>query len=103
MFFQTLGGALFVSVAQNVFDNRLLAGVKIAARGLESIVLKVGATNLKDHVPAALLPGVQLAYNKALIDTFYVSVALSCLTIVGSLGIEWNKSVKGKKIETVAA
>ena len=103
MFFQTLGGALFVSVAQNVFDNRLLAGVKVAAPGLESIVLKVGATSLKDHVPAALLPGVQAAYNRALIDTFYVSVALSSLTIIGSLGIEWNRSVKGKKIETIAA
>ena len=68
-------------------------------------MLTTGATSLKDAVTrqdASLLPGVLTAYNSALVQTFYVSVAMSSLAIFGAAGIEW-KSVKGKKIETVAA
>lgn len=103
MFFQTLGGALFVSVAQNVFNNRLLSGIIQYAPAVDlGMVLKLGATNLKNHVPQASLPGVQFAYNAALTQTFYVSVAMSCMTLIGSVLVEW-KSVKGKKIEMAAA
>lgn len=103
MFTQILGGALFISVGQNVFTNRLLSGLQSQVPGLDpTIVLKVGATSLKEAVPARFLDSVQVAYNKALTDTWYVSVALSCLSIIGAAFMEW-KSVKGKKIETVAA
>jgi hypothetical protein len=43
---------------------------------------------------------VQVAYNRAIVQTWYVSVALACMTVVGAAFIEW-KSVKGKKIEAV--
>ncbi|KAF3481676.1 uncharacterized protein GIQ15_04435 [Arthroderma uncinatum] len=103
MFCQTLGGALFVSVAQNVFTNKLVSGVVEAAPGLDaSLVLRVGATQLKTMIPPQFLDGVQIAYNNALTNTWYVSVALAALTIIGAAGMEW-KSVKGKKIEAGAA
>lgn len=100
MFIQTFGGALFVSVAQNVFTNRLVSGLLKEARGFDaSMILRLGATSLKKAVPPEFLPGVILAYNRALTQTWYVAVAMSCLTVIGSLAMEW-KSVKGKKIET---
>ena len=106
MFAQTFGGALFISVAQNVFTNRLLKNLLQNVPTLNpAIVLQTGATSLKHAVTASnpsLLPGVLTAYNNALVQTYYVSVALAALSIFGALGIEW-KSVKGKKIETVAA
>ncbi|KAI9792094.1 MAG: MFS sugar transporter [Peltula sp. TS41687] len=103
VFSQSLGGALFVSVGQNVFNNRLIAGLRTAAPGLDpSIVLNVGATSLKSQIPQQYLSGVILAYNKAVTQTFYVSVAMACLTIIGALSLEW-KSVKGKKIVAAAA
>lgn len=103
IFSQTLGGALFVSVGQNVFTNRLASGLMEAAPELDpAVVLSVGATNLKDVVPSQFLDGVQVAYNNALANTWYVSVALSALSIVAGFGMEW-KSVKGKKVDASAA
>jgi hypothetical protein len=100
---QTFGGALFVSVAQNVFNNRLISEIPKQAPGLNpQIILHVGATSLKNQVPAAVLPGVQRAYNTALTQTWYISVAMSCLEIIGAVFVEW-KSVKGVKPGGVAA
>ncbi|OQO09092.1 hypothetical protein B0A48_05983 [Cryoendolithus antarcticus] len=103
MFSQTLGGALFISVAQNVFTNSLLKNVIAAAPSLDTAkILSTGATNLKNAVPIELLPAVQMAYNNALRDTFYVGVATAVASILGAVMFEW-KSVKGKKIEMTAA
>jgi hypothetical protein len=99
MFTQMFGGALFVSVGQNVFTNRLLSGLMQEAQGFDaSMILKLGATTLKTAVPTEYLPGVLVAYNRALTQTWYVSVAMACLTVLGTAALEW-KSVKGKKIE----
>lgn len=99
MFTQTFGGALFVSVGQNVFANRLFTGLVQEAEGFDpAMILRLGATTVKQAVPPQFLDGVLVAYNRALTQTWYVSVALSCLTIIGTVGLEW-KSVKGKKIE----
>lgn len=98
----TLGGALFISVAQNVFTNRLIANLATAAPNIPSqIVLKTGATELKDAVlkiDAVSLDGVQIAYNNALMSAFYVSVAMAALSIFGSAFVEWA-SVKGDRTE----
>lgn len=103
MFSQTLGGAIFVSVAQNVFTNELLKGVKQAVPGLNpAIILQVGATSLKDKIPAQYLPAVQEAYNTAIVNTFYVGVAVGTLGAVGGALWSW-RSVKGKKVEMAAA
>lgn len=103
MFTQTLGGALFVSVAQNVFTNSLLRNVQTIVPNLDPmVVLAAGATTLQKEIPAQYLAGVREAYNSAITDTFYVGVTTAALSIIGALAMEW-KSIKGKKIEAVAA
>jgi EmrB/QacA subfamily drug resistance transporter len=103
MFFQTLGGALFISVGQNVFTNKLVSGLKAAVPDLDpAIVLRTGATELKTAIGEQYRDGVLRAYNDALTNSYYVAAALATLSIVGSLAVEW-KSVKGKKIEVMAA
>ena len=102
IFVQTLGGALFVSVGQNIFTNKLSQGLKLYAPGIDpKIVLSTGATSIQQTIDKADLPGVTLAYNDALTQTFLVAAIMASLSIVGSLTIEW-KSVKGKKIEMAA-
>ena len=99
MFSQTLGGALFISVAQNVFTNSLISKLKQVVPQLDAqTVLSVGATSLKQAIPAQFLGGVQSAYNDTLMNTFYVSAAMATISIFGAVAFEW-KSVKGKKIE----
>ena len=101
-FCSTLGGALFIAVGQNIFTNRLSTNLATDVPILNpSIVLNTGATSLRDAVGSASLEGVLKAYNDALTHTYYVSVAVACLSIIGALGMEW-KSVKGKKTEAVA-
>ena len=92
-FSQGLGGAIFVSVANNVFDNELAKGLKGIAGIDPAAIVNAGATNLRKTVPAAALPQVLTAYNHALTSGFYVAVGLSCAAIVGALAVEW-KSVK---------
>lgn len=101
MFSQTLGGSIFVQVAQNVFTNQL--SKEIQGAGLDAgIVLGVGATELRDSVPAVHLPEVLVAYSKALTNTWYVSVAMAVISLIPALFVPW-KSVKDKKVEMVTA
>ncbi|KAG7283963.1 hypothetical protein NEMBOFW57_010321 [Staphylotrichum longicolle] len=100
VFMQTLGGALFVAVAQNIFTNKLVQYVAEYVPEIPdpSFILGVGATSVAQVVDPALLPGVKLAFNDALTQTFIVFTALSAISIVGALAVEW-KSVKGKPVE----
>ena len=92
-FGQSLGGAVFVSVAQNIFTNKLkdylmhIQGINVG------VVIEAGATNIKHVVPPELLRPVLIAFNHALTQAFYVGLAMACLAIVGALTMEW-KSIK---------
>lgn len=104
MFSQTLGGALFIAVAQNVFENQLISNIAAAhIPGVEpQEVVNTGATEIQSVIAPHLLPAVLNAYNAAVTHTFYVSVALACLSILGAVFVPWN-SVKGKKLVMAAA
>lgn len=96
MFLQTIGGAVFVAVAQSIFGNELVEAVTAAAgKTFVAAVQGGGATVLRNPqiVPPALLPDILVLYNTALTHTWYISVALACLSIVGALAVEW-KSIK---------
>ena len=93
MFSQFLGGAVFISVGNNIFDSQLAKDVaEISGLNVASIVA-TGATELRSIVSASMLPQVLLAYNDALRSTFYLATALACITIFGSVAMQW-KSVK---------
>ena len=97
MFSQTLGGAVFISVGNNIFDARLAHYLgKISGVNVGSIAA-IGATDLQNMVPASLLPQILLAYNNALRATFYLVTALTCCTIFGSLTMEWKSVKKGQQ------
>ena len=97
MFCQTLGGAVFISVGNNLFDSKLASGLADISGINIGAVASAGATEIRDMVPAALLPQVLSAYNAALQDTFYLVTALTCTTIVGALLMEWKSVKKGKQ------
>ena len=99
MFAQTLGGALFISVGQNVFQNQLIKNLAQQIPELPAIqglVATTGATQLKSAITSkfpGLLDRVLIAYDAAIAQTFYVSVAMGALSILGAVVVEW-KSVK---------
>lgn len=98
-FFQTFGGAVFVSVGQNVFLDKLIA--RVAATVPRSsfnpaIIASTGATELRHIVPPQALPVVLQAYNWAIVNgPMVVSVILACLTVLGAVGMEWKNLKKG--------
>lgn len=98
-FFQTLSGAVFVAVGQNVYLNRLASSLRRDLPDLDpNLVLHIGATDLKHAVPAADLGVVKAAYSNALTHMWKICVIMACLTCLGAAAIEW-RSVKGDKGE----
>lgn len=67
MFSQTLGGALFVAVAQNIFLNDLTLGIQKLIPGFSVKVLyqSTGATSVRQMLGESnpLLPKVLEAYS----------------------------------------
>ncbi|KAK0937982.1 hypothetical protein LTR29_010430 [Friedmanniomyces endolithicus] len=98
MFWQNLGGAIFVSVGQNVFESRLVSAlVHLDIGGLSAAqIVNTGATELRSVVPAEKLGELLGIYNDAVRQVFVVGTILACLAAVGAVGLEW-RSVKGKQ------
>ncbi|KAJ5326635.1 hypothetical protein MYU51_014499 [Penicillium brevicompactum] len=98
VFAQTLGGALFVSIGNNVFSNKLVENLAKYAPHLDpAVVIRAGATSLARVVDKADLAGVRLAYSDAITQTFMVCAAVAAISVLGALVVEW-KSVKGKNL-----
>jgi hypothetical protein len=100
MFIRFLGSSVFLAVAQSVFLSKL---VKALTSNLPDInanaVANGGATELRSLAPNAQDLTILLQdYNSAIINVFYITVATSCLTIIGALSLEW-KSLKKRAAE----
>ena len=98
MFFNSLGGAVAISIAQNIFINSLAKEIPKYAPGIDpKIVINAGATYVRQVVPKAYLAGVLEAYTKAITTALVLSIATAVIATLTSFGMEW-KSIKGKKI-----
>lgn len=91
-----LGGALFVSVGENVFSKRLGEEIVKNVPSLDAAAVRqIDATELRQRVDAALIPALVEAYNTALRSVWWICVGLSVVSVLGALGVEW-RSVKNK-------
>jgi hypothetical protein len=97
IFFQTLGGALFVAVAQMVFQNGVVRAAKELVPDIDpALVLATGATQLR----AALtkigkqdeLPEVLKVYMVGLKDAFEVSVGLASAAVLAAIFVKLTRS-----------
>ena len=99
IFFNSLGGAVSISIAQNIFANTLVKEVPRYVPGVDpQVLLAAGATNVRAVVPPEMLEGVLWGYNKAVVSSYVLAIACGGLAALSSLLFEW-KSVKGKKLE----
>ena len=95
-FFQGLGGSIFISIGQTVFSHSLVSNLSKVAHLDPSMIIKTGATDLRNLVPAQYLSAVLVAYNAALSDTLKVGLACAVATIIAGLTMEW-KNLHGLK------
>ena len=92
-----LGSSFFISVSSTLFQNRLAEEVEKYAPDTNTTTFEHGGlANVRDYIGADRLRDVLLGYDKAVMQTLYLPVALAALTIVGSLAME-RKSVKKKQ------
>ncbi|THY96938.1 MFS general substrate transporter [Aureobasidium pullulans] len=96
-FCQQLGGAIFISVGQNVFSARLVHGLTRVVKDLDpDKIIRSGATNLRKLVPKESLQDVLVVYNDALGWMFIVATVMAALSAIGSFAFEW-RSVKDEQ------
>ncbi len=99
IFFNSLGGAISISIAQNIFSNTLIKEIPKQTKGVNpALVMAAGATHVHSVVSPEQLPGVLVAYNKAVTSSFVLAIACGGLAFCVSWMFEW-KSVKGKKLD----
>lgn len=111
MFFQSLGGALFIAVGQTVFQNGLIKGLAKYAPDLDpQLLTHTGATairgvlaknGLESHLRSAIM-----AYVSGLQDCYRVVVAVAAAAFIASCFLEWRSvkkgGHKGEKVATAA-
>ena len=93
---QSLGGAVFVSVGNNILQNTLnqashanrLPGVDIDR------VISAGATQFRSHVSASSLPALLVVYNSALQKVFIAAIPLAALAALAGMAMEWKSVIK---------
>ncbi|OAP61865.1 hypothetical protein AYL99_04068 [Fonsecaea erecta] len=96
LFFQTIGGAVFISAAQAGFTNKMLHELPIKAPRVDAaLVLATGATDLRKVFDASDIPGILAAYMDGLRVPFAICIACACLTFFLSFAPKWE-SIKGK-------
>jgi MFS family permease len=96
--FQSLGGAIFVSVGNSILSNELRQAAaspdKNGLRGIDiEAVIAAGATQFRSTVNPDALPALIAVYNAALQKVFVAAIPLAGLAFVSTLLLEW-KSVK---------
>ncbi|PVI07883.1 MFS general substrate transporter [Periconia macrospinosa] len=91
---QTLGGAVFVAVGQNLFIDRFSHGLRRVPGINPGLVLHSGATNLRTAVPHPRQHEVLLVYNNSLTQgPFFAALIIACLSLPAAIFMEW-RSVK---------
>ncbi|KAL1887424.1 hypothetical protein Cpir12675_006552 [Ceratocystis pirilliformis] len=77
---QLLGGALFITIAHNVFTHALLKGIA----GVDFVLLKVTSLESLAHIPGIDAHILRAALATSLRSAFRVGLAASCLSVVGT-------------------
>lgn len=100
MFFaRSLGGALFISIGQSLFNNNLKSSLRDIPGVDVGAVLAAGATDVRHAVNPEDLEPVLAAYNAALTKIFIVAFAASCASVLPALGMEWKRIKKDEDCE----
>jgi hypothetical protein len=98
MFFgQLLGGAIFISVGQNVLNNQLLERLGSLLPEFDHQHLESTGATTVTNVSGEAKHLILGEYNEALRQVFRVALILSCLSALAGISMEWKSVRKYKK------
>lgn len=108
VFARSLGGAIFISVGQNVFSSHIVSGIQARVPELDpSVILQAGATEVQQIVERAVFGKadevvalVLEVYNEAIVQTFVLALALACISILGAIGVEWRTVKSPQQVDS---
>ena len=88
---QFLGGTIFLAVAQHRFSSTLRQqAMELHIPGLSADnIVNMGATQLRAIIPSDALQAFLVGYNEAIINAFTVALIVSCISVIGAVGMEW--------------
>jgi hypothetical protein len=89
IFFQTIAGAIFVSVGQSLFTNKLVSEVPKRVPSVNPLkVIATGATEIRNVFTADQVPGLVRSYMSGLKDAYALGIALGGVaTLVAILAV----------------
>jgi len=92
-----LGSALLISTSATIFQDRLKNEISHNDPGQNATAFEdTGLSDLRRVIGQNRLKAVLLGYDKAVIQTLYLPVALMVVSLLPSLAMEW-RSVKKKR------
>lgn len=99
VFFQNLGGTIFLTFSEVAFNTELRKALAQYAPEVDpETVIVAGALAVRSVVPAASLHVVLVAYSRAFDYTRYVAVGAAGGALLTAFGMGW-KSIKKPKAE----
>lgn len=80
-------------MAQAIFTNNLASGLQqLGVNGLDgALVASTGLTGLTKGLSGNLKEAVLTVINNALVDSWRVPIVMTCVSLVGVLGVEHRK------------
>lgn len=96
LFFQTIGGAFFVSAGEVAFTNILLQRLPMDAPSVDpQAVVAVGVTQIRSTYSANVVPGIVNAYMSGLKVAYAIAVASAGISVFVAFFSKW-RNLKGK-------
>ena len=97
-FAEMLASAVFISVAQSIFINKLMSGLVEKVPDFDpKVVLNAGITTLPLLIPHNYVLVLDI-YNDALVSVFYLATALAVSSVFGAIFSKW-RSVERPKVD----
>ena len=94
--FQSLGGAIFVSVGNTILQNTLLSSASRLPNVDIQAVINAGASDFRKVVTPEQLPELINVYNDALTKVFTAAIPMAGMAVFACAFMEW-KNVKDQR------
>ncbi|KAK3942577.1 putative HC-toxin efflux carrier TOXA [Diplogelasinospora grovesii] len=92
LFFQTVGGAFFVSAAQSAFVNKIISVAATTAPTVNPLmIIGTGATQIRNVFTDEQIPGILVAYMAGIKVAFAIAIAGVGMAFAISLFSSWRR------------
>ncbi|KAL7919084.1 MFS general substrate transporter [Trichoderma austrokoningii] len=92
LFFQTAGGAIFISAAQGSLVAKLISELPSKAPSVDpAMVVAAGATGIRGVFPAEVIPGILESYLSGIKVAFAIMIGGAGFATVTSVIGKWNR------------